>query len=156
SCLIPSTGCFSEIFFWEIFFGTHLQIFPLRGAAAAQTPGAVGGRGAADSLWAGALLFADVKGPPTHRLSCGQSPYAETTTWERKYCVLTDSQLLLLNREKEVPVDGVPDVPAEAAKGRCLRRTVSVPSEGQFPEYPPEGAVRLGKCGPCIRATGSR
>ncbi|NWY05522.1 NGAP protein, partial [Nothoprocta ornata] len=85
----------------------------------------------------------DVKGPPTHRLSCGQSPYAETTTWERKYCVLTDSQLLLLNREKEVPADGVPDVPAEAAKGRCLRRTVSVPSEGQFPEYPPEGAARL-------------
>ncbi|PKU31549.1 ras gtpase-activating protein ngap isoform x1 [Limosa lapponica baueri] len=43
----------------------------------------------------------DVKGPPTHRLSCGQSPYTETTTWERKYCILTDSQLVLLNREKE-------------------------------------------------------
>lgn len=48
------------------------------------------------------MLFADVKGPPTHRLSCGQSPYTETTTWERKYCILTDSQLVLLNREKEV------------------------------------------------------
>ncbi|KAM8805707.1 ras GTPase-activating protein nGAP isoform 2-T2 [Eudromia elegans] len=91
----------------------------------------------------GWLRVYDVKGPPTHRLSCGQSPYAETTTWERKYCVLTDSQLVLLNREKEVPVDGVPDAPAEAAKGRCLRRTVSVPSEGQFPEYPPEGAAKL-------------
>uniref|UniRef100_A0A2I3LX40 RAS protein activator like 2 n=1 Tax=Papio anubis TaxID=9555 RepID=A0A2I3LX40_PAPAN len=43
----------------------------------------------------------DVKGPPTHRLSCGQSPYTETTTWERKYCILTDSQLVLLNKEKE-------------------------------------------------------
>lgn len=43
-----------------------------------------------------------MKGPPTHRLSCGQSPYTETTTWERKYCILTDSQLVLLNREKEV------------------------------------------------------
>ncbi|XP_030311200.1 ras GTPase-activating protein nGAP isoform X3 [Calypte anna] len=84
----------------------------------------------------------DVKGPPTHRLSCGQSPYAETTTWERKYCILTDSQLVLLNREKEVPVDGVPE-PQDATKGRCLRRTVSVPSEGQFPEYPPEGASKL-------------
>uniref|UniRef100_A0A803WA94 Uncharacterized protein n=1 Tax=Ficedula albicollis TaxID=59894 RepID=A0A803WA94_FICAL len=48
------------------------------------------------------VLSADVKGPPTHRLSCGQSPYTEMTTWERKYCILTDSQLVLLNREKEV------------------------------------------------------
>ncbi|XP_071607257.1 ras GTPase-activating protein nGAP isoform X1 [Heliangelus exortis] len=85
----------------------------------------------------------DVKGPPTHRLSCGQSPYSETTTWERKYCILTDSQLVLLNREKEVPVDGVPEPQDATTKGRCLRRTVSVPSEGQFPEYPPEGASKL-------------
>ncbi|XP_035393991.1 ras GTPase-activating protein nGAP isoform X1 [Cygnus atratus] len=84
----------------------------------------------------------DVKGPPTHRLSCGQSPYTDTTTWERKYCILTDSQLVLLNREKEVPMDGVQE-PQDATKGRCLRRTVSVPSEGQFPEYPPDGAAKL-------------
>ncbi|NWR56249.1 NGAP protein, partial [Bucorvus abyssinicus] len=85
----------------------------------------------------------DVKGPPTHRLSCGQSPYTDTTTWERKYCILTDSQLVLLNREKEVSFDVVQESPADATKGRCLRRTVSVPSEGQFPEYPPEGAAKL-------------
>ncbi|KAM4774133.1 ras GTPase-activating protein nGAP-like isoform 2-T2 [Cyanocitta cristata] len=85
---------------------------------------------------------ADVKGPPTHRLSCGQSPYTEMTTWERKYCILTDSQLVLLNREKEVPTEGVPE-PQDASRGRCLRRTVSVPSEGQFPEYPAEGAAQL-------------
>ncbi|XP_068878456.1 ras GTPase-activating protein nGAP isoform X3 [Aphelocoma coerulescens] len=85
---------------------------------------------------------ADVKGPPTHRLSCGQSPYTEMTTWERKYCILTDSQLVLLNREKEVPTAGVPE-PQDASRGRCLRRTVSVPSEGQFPEYPAEGAAQL-------------
>ncbi|XP_072198709.1 ras GTPase-activating protein nGAP isoform X5 [Excalfactoria chinensis] len=84
----------------------------------------------------------DVKGPPTHRLSCGQSPYTETTTWERKYCILTDSQLVLLNREKEVPTEGLQE-PQDATKGRCLRRTVSVPSEGQFPEYPPDGAAKL-------------
>ncbi|XP_061860115.1 ras GTPase-activating protein nGAP isoform X4 [Colius striatus] len=88
-------------------------------------------------------LSTDVKGPPTHRLSCGQSPYTETTTWERKYCILTDSQLVLLNREKEVSPDGFQEPPGDGAKGRCLRRTVSVPSEGQFPEYPPEGAARL-------------
>ncbi|NXY86849.1 NGAP protein, partial [Alcedo cyanopectus] len=83
----------------------------------------------------------DVKGPPTHRLSCGQSPYTDTTTWERKYCILTDCQLVLLNREKELRIDE--DAPPDATKGRCLRRTVSVPSEGQFPEYPPEGAAKL-------------
>ncbi|XP_075792985.1 ras GTPase-activating protein nGAP isoform X5 [Pelodiscus sinensis] len=88
-------------------------------------------------------LNTDVKGPPTHRLSCGQSPYSETTTWERKYCILTDSQLVLLNREKEMPVEGVQEQQTESTKGRCLRRTVSVPSEGQFPEYPPEGATKL-------------
>ncbi|XP_032173179.1 ras GTPase-activating protein nGAP isoform X1 [Mustela erminea] len=85
----------------------------------------------------------DVKGPPTHRLSCGQSPYTETTTWERKYCILTDSQLVLLNKEKEIPVEGGQEQQTDSTKGRCLRRTVSVPSEGQFPEYPPEGATKL-------------
>ncbi|XP_056353346.1 ras GTPase-activating protein nGAP isoform X6 [Oenanthe melanoleuca] len=88
------------------------------------------------------LLSADVKGPPTHRLSCGQSPYTEMTTWERKYCILTDSQLVLLNREKEVSAEAMPE-PHDASRGRCLRRTVSVPSEGQFPEYPAEGAAQL-------------
>ncbi|CAJ0918849.1 unnamed protein product [Ranitomeya imitator] len=85
----------------------------------------------------------DVKGPPTHRLSCGQSPYTETTTWERKYCILTESQLVLLNREDEMSADAVQDSTPESTKSRSLRRTVSVPSEGQFPEYPPEGASKL-------------
>ncbi|NXY15611.1 NGAP protein, partial [Atrichornis clamosus] len=84
----------------------------------------------------------DVKGPPTHRLSCGQSPYTEMTTWERKYCILTDSQLMLFNREKEVLADGTPE-PQDACRGRYLRRTVSVPSEGQFSECPAEGAAQL-------------
>ncbi|XP_068095752.1 ras GTPase-activating protein nGAP isoform X2 [Hyperolius riggenbachi] len=87
----------------------------------------------------------DVKGPPTHRLSCGQSPYTECTTWERKYCILTESQLVLLNRDDEMSGDTVQDQNLEAStsKSRSLRRTVSVPSEGQFPEYPPEGASKL-------------
>ncbi|XP_075038316.1 ras GTPase-activating protein nGAP isoform X5 [Mixophyes fleayi] len=85
----------------------------------------------------------DVKGPPTHRLSCGQSPYTESTTWERKYCILTESQLVLLNREDEMSGESIQDPPPESSKSRSLRRTVSVPSEGQFPEYPPEGASKL-------------
>ncbi|XP_071389039.1 uncharacterized protein, partial [Centroberyx affinis] len=44
---------------------------------------------------------ADVKGPPSHRFSCGQTPQADSSMWERKFCVLTDSQLILLNRDDE-------------------------------------------------------
>ncbi|CDQ68494.1 unnamed protein product [Oncorhynchus mykiss] len=84
----------------------------------------------------------DVKGPPTHRFSCGQSPYSETSMWERKYCILTDSQLILLNKEEEMPGEVV-DNPTESSKSRSLRRTVSVPSEGQFPEFQAEGASIL-------------
>ncbi|XP_058890871.1 ras GTPase-activating protein nGAP-like isoform X3 [Acipenser ruthenus] len=85
----------------------------------------------------------DMKGPPTHRLSCGQSPYTETTTWERKYCILTDSQLILLNKEEEMPVEVLHESQSDSSKRRSLRRTVSVPSEGQFPEYQPEGVAKL-------------
>ncbi|GAB1285580.1 RAS protein activator-like 2 [Apodemus speciosus] len=96
----------------------------------------------ASKSWYYSFWRQDVKGPPTHRLSCGQSPYTETTSWERKYCILTDSQLVLLNKEKEIPVEGQ-DQQTDSTKGRCLRRTVSVPSEGQFPEYPQEGTTKL-------------
>ncbi|XP_067893968.1 ras GTPase-activating protein nGAP isoform X3 [Heterodontus francisci] len=84
----------------------------------------------------------DVKGPPTHRLSCGQSPYTETS-WDQKYCMLTDSQMILLNREEEMNVDMLQDQQVESSKGRMLRRTVSVPSEGQFPDYQQDGSSKL-------------
>uniref|UniRef100_A0A673GH04 Ankyrin repeat domain-containing protein 45-like n=1 Tax=Sinocyclocheilus rhinocerous TaxID=307959 RepID=A0A673GH04_9TELE len=84
-------------------------------------------------------LCTDVKGPPSHRFSCGQSQFMEPCAWERKYCILTDSQLILLNKEEEVRESPT----ASSSKGRSLRRTVSVPSEGQFPEYPPEGTSML-------------
>ncbi|XP_054836092.1 ras GTPase-activating protein nGAP isoform X2 [Eublepharis macularius] len=91
----------------------------------------------------GWLQVYDVKGPPIHRLSCGQSPDSETVIWETKYSILTDSQLVLLNKEKEVAEDGGQELSAEPTKGRRLRRTVSVPSEGQFSDIPPEGAANL-------------
>ncbi|XP_064194441.1 ras GTPase-activating protein nGAP isoform X2 [Anguilla rostrata] len=85
----------------------------------------------------------DVKGPSTHRLSCGQSPYVDHSMWDRKYCILTDSQLILLNKEEEVPVEVTHESPTESSKGRSLRRTVSVPSEGQFPDFQTDGATKL-------------
>ncbi|XP_043941196.1 ras GTPase-activating protein nGAP isoform X2 [Protopterus annectens] len=84
----------------------------------------------------------DVKGPPTHRMSCGQAPCSETTTWERKFCILTDTQLVILNREEEIPMDITQEQITDSTKGRSLRRTVSVPSEGQFPDYRQEGAPK--------------
>ncbi|KAM4556050.1 ras GTPase-activating protein nGAP isoform 1-T1 [Fundulus diaphanus] len=84
----------------------------------------------------------DVKGPPAHRFSCGQSPYTDGTAWDRKFCILTDSQLILLNKDEEVT--GEPqEAPADSSRARSLRRTVSVPSEGQFPELQPEGTAVL-------------
>ncbi|XP_040001547.1 ras GTPase-activating protein nGAP isoform X2 [Xiphias gladius] len=84
----------------------------------------------------------DVKGPPAHRFSCGQSPYTDSGAWERKFCILTDSQLILLNKDDEVAGEAQ-ESPTDSAKGRSLRRTVSVPSEGQFPEFQAEGAAML-------------
>ena len=46
---------------------------------------------------------------------------------------------------EQMPVDVHESPTASSSKGRSLRRTVSVPSEGPFPEYPAEGATMLGK-----------
>ncbi|KAM7399993.1 hypothetical protein PAMA_004605 [Pampus argenteus] len=90
----------------------------------------------------GWLRVYDVKGPPAHRFSCGQSPYTDSGAWDRKFCILTDSQLILLHKDDEAAGEAL-DSPSESAKGRSLRRTVSVPSEGQFPEFQAEGATVL-------------
>ncbi|XP_059840845.1 ras GTPase-activating protein nGAP isoform X2 [Hypanus sabinus] len=57
--------------------------------------------------------------------------------------MLTDSQMILLNREEEGNVDMLQDQQVEFSKGRMLRRTVSVPSEGQFPDYQQDGNTKL-------------
>ncbi|KAM9844883.1 ras GTPase-activating protein nGAP isoform 2-T2 [Aulostomus maculatus] len=90
----------------------------------------------------GWLRVYDVKGPPAHRLSCGQSPYAAGGAWDRKFCILTDSQFVLLNKDDEAATEAQ-ESPTDSAKGRSLRRTVSVPSEGQLPEFQTEGATML-------------
>ncbi|MEQ2267401.1 hypothetical protein XENORESO_005395 [Xenotaenia resolanae] len=87
-------------------------------------------------------VSSDVKGPPAHRFSCGQSPYTDGAAWERKFCILTDSQLILLNKDEEVAGESQ-EAPTDSSRARSLRRTVSVPSEGQFPEFQPEGAAML-------------
>ncbi|XP_041849330.1 ras GTPase-activating protein nGAP isoform X2 [Melanotaenia boesemani] len=84
----------------------------------------------------------DVKGPPAHRFSCGQSPYTDGASWDRKFCVLTDSQLILIHKDDEAAAEPQ-ETAADSSRARSLRRTVSVPSEGQFPDFQPEGAAML-------------
>ncbi|CAL8368209.1 unnamed protein product [Boreogadus saida] len=88
-------------------------------------------------------LVLDVKGPVAYRLSCGQPSVSEPGAWERKYCILTDTHLLLLNKTQGQS-DGLQS-PTDSTRSRSLRRTVSVPSDGQFPDQPPEGATMPGK-----------
>ncbi|XP_078790807.1 ras GTPase-activating protein nGAP isoform X8 [Oryzias latipes] len=88
----------------------------------------------------GWLRVYDVKGPPAHHFSCGQSPYTKVAAWERRLCVLTDSQLILLPKDDEAAGE-LQEPPAESSRARSLRRTVSVPSEGPFPEFQTEGAM---------------
>ncbi|KAJ0012093.1 hypothetical protein NQD34_013068 [Periophthalmus magnuspinnatus] len=85
----------------------------------------------------GWLRVHDVRGPPAHRFSCGQ---ISDCVWERRFCILTDCQLLLLTRDQEVPGESR-DPSTDSAKARSLRRTVSVPSEGHFPELQTEGVL---------------
>uniref|UniRef100_A0A674NXE3 RAS protein activator like 2 n=1 Tax=Takifugu rubripes TaxID=31033 RepID=A0A674NXE3_TAKRU len=87
----------------------------------------------------GWLRVYDVHGPPAYHFSCGQRSYSNSGSWERKFCILTDSQLILVSKDEEVGSEAL-DSPSKA---RSLRRTVSVPSDGQFPELPAESAAVL-------------
>ncbi len=75
-------------------------------------------------------LCTDVKGPPSHHLSCGQSPFTEPCVWERKYCILTDSQLILLNKEEEVTAL----LPYALSPHSSLFLSIRMKSEGQLNE----------------------
>lgn len=50
----------------------------------------------------------------------------------------------------QVPVEVTHESPSESSKGRSLRRTVSVPSEGQFPDFQTDGATKLGERSPTV------
>nr|XP_032814411.1 ras GTPase-activating protein nGAP-like isoform X2 [Petromyzon marinus] len=73
-------------------------------------------------------LSSDVKGPPTHHMSCGQSPYTERGDWSQRFCILSDSEMLLLERE-EIRPELLHELRSESCKGRILRRAISVPAD---------------------------
>ncbi|KAG5272353.1 hypothetical protein AALO_G00164560 [Alosa alosa] len=76
--------------------------------------------------------LADMAGPPGHWISCGH-PCADRAVWNPRYCVLTDSQMLLLDKEEVHPL--LLQNRRMDSKVRLLRRTISVPVETQFPEF---------------------
>ncbi|XP_048414416.1 disabled homolog 2-interacting protein-like isoform X3 [Stegostoma tigrinum] len=92
----------------------------------------------AASLYQGWLRVYDVRGPLTHRISCGKSHHGRAI-WNTKFCVVTDGQLLLLDKEEIHPLL-LQERRAESCRARLLRRTVSVPAENQFPECQPVGS----------------
>ncbi|XP_043576207.1 disabled homolog 2-interacting protein-like isoform X5 [Chiloscyllium plagiosum] len=84
------------------------------------------------------MAYCDVRGPLTHRISCGKLHHGHAI-WNTKFCVVTDGQLLLLDKEEIHPLL-LQERRAESCRARLLVRTVSVPSESQFPECQPSGS----------------
>ncbi|KAJ8286881.1 hypothetical protein GJAV_G00044420 [Gymnothorax javanicus] len=85
----------------------------------------------------------DMDGHSSHWISSGH-PSAERTVWNPKFCVVTDSQLVLLDKEEVHPLLVQERCP-ESCDVRLLRRTISVPAESQFPEYLEEPSVESGE-----------
>uniref|UniRef100_UPI001EAEB671 ras/Rap GTPase-activating protein SynGAP n=1 Tax=Oncorhynchus gorbuscha TaxID=8017 RepID=UPI001EAEB671 len=79
--------------------------------------------------------LSDMWGPPAHWMSSGH-PYDERTVWNPKFCVVTDSQMLLLDKEEIHPLL-LQERRSELCQVRLLRRTISVPVETNFhsPEF---------------------
>ncbi|XP_051979796.1 uncharacterized protein si:dkeyp-72a4.1 [Xyrauchen texanus] len=75
----------------------------------------------------------DMRGPPGHCMSCGHT-CAGHAVWNPKFCVVTDYQMLLLDKEEIHPLL-LQEKRTDTCKSRLLRRTISVPVETQFPEF---------------------
>ncbi|KAL4617431.1 hypothetical protein GN956_G21162 [Arapaima gigas] len=84
----------------------------------------------------GWLRVSDMTGQPTHWISCGH-PFTESTLWNPKFCIVTDCQLLLLDKEKASPFL-LPDHRSATCRTRLLRRTISVPAESHLHDYEAE------------------
>ncbi|KAK9975091.1 hypothetical protein ABG768_023150 [Culter alburnus] len=74
-----------------------------------------------------------MRGPPGHWMSYGH-PCTEHAVWNPKFCVVTDYQMLLLDKEEIHPLL-LQGNRTDTCKSRLLRRTISVPVETQFPEF---------------------
>ncbi|XP_051518932.1 LOW QUALITY PROTEIN: uncharacterized protein si:dkeyp-72a4.1 [Myxocyprinus asiaticus] len=81
----------------------------------------------------GWIQVSDMRCPPGHWMSYGH-PCAEHAVWNPKFCVVTDYQMLLLDKEEIHPLL-LQEKRTDTCKSRKLRRTISVPVETRFPEF---------------------
>uniref|UniRef100_A0A8C1IWW4 DAB2 interacting protein b n=1 Tax=Cyprinus carpio TaxID=7962 RepID=A0A8C1IWW4_CYPCA len=89
-------------------------------------------------------VLSDMRGPAGHWTSCGH-PCAERAVWNPKFCVVTDYQMLLLDKEEIHPLL-LQEKRTDTCKSRLLRRTISVPVETQFPEFQYNLSVDNSEC----------
>ncbi|XP_073716663.1 ras/Rap GTPase-activating protein SynGAP isoform X1 [Misgurnus anguillicaudatus] len=95
----------------------------------------------------GWIQVSDMSGPPGHWMSCGH-PCAEYTVWNPKFCVVTDYQMLLLDKEEIHPLL-LQEKKTDTCRSRLLRRTISVPVETQFPDFQCHLSVDNSECTCC-------
>ncbi|XP_063067165.1 ras/Rap GTPase-activating protein SynGAP [Engraulis encrasicolus] len=80
----------------------------------------------------GWIQVSDMTGPSGYWVPCGHA-CAEQPVWSPKYCVVTDNQMLLLDKQEVHPL--LLQDRQTASRVRLLRRTISVPVETHFPEF---------------------
>ncbi|TRY59557.1 hypothetical protein DNTS_012247, partial [Danionella cerebrum] len=74
----------------------------------------------------GWIQVSDMRDPSGHWMPYG-TPCADHAVWNSKFCMLTDYQMLLMDKEEEMR--------PYSNRSRMLRRTISVPVETAFPEF---------------------
>uniref|UniRef100_A0AAR2LU35 DAB2 interacting protein b n=1 Tax=Pygocentrus nattereri TaxID=42514 RepID=A0AAR2LU35_PYGNA len=89
------------------------------------------------------VSLSDMRGPAEGWMFCGH-PCVEHTVWNPKFCVVTDGQMLLLDKEEVHPLL-LQERRADTCKVRLLRRTISVPVESQFPAFHNQMSIESGE-----------
>ncbi|XP_053341925.1 ras/Rap GTPase-activating protein SynGAP [Clarias gariepinus] len=77
--------------------------------------------------------LADIRGFQEHSFSSGHPRFGQHF-WNPKFCVVTDGQMVLLDKDQVDPFI-LQQTMADTCKLRLLRRTISVPVESQFPAF---------------------
>uniref|UniRef100_A0A672RLB8 Disabled homolog 2-interacting protein-like n=1 Tax=Sinocyclocheilus grahami TaxID=75366 RepID=A0A672RLB8_SINGR len=139
--------------FWNNVIGTPLAEIPSP-LISSDFPGAFLLSFSSFSISGLPSVLSDMRGPAGHWMSCGH-PCAERAEWNPKFCVVTDYQMLLLDKEEIHPLL-LQEKRTDTCKSRLLRRTISVPVETQFPEFQCHLSVDNSECTtvtPCVYNT---
>ncbi|KAJ8006080.1 hypothetical protein DPEC_G00124550 [Dallia pectoralis] len=75
----------------------------------------------------GWMKVIDMKSSSTNWISCGQ-PFTEPAIWKHKFCIVSDCQLLILNKQEIHPLL-LPECRVEPITVWILRHTLTVPTD---------------------------